>query len=61
MIGFLVGWGVFWLLFWGLAWFAGAITRSENLHGAGILFTFVSVIYLLAVGAGYAVLQITAG
>lgn len=61
MIGFLVGWGVFWLLLWGMVWIAGAATRNSEVEGAGILFTFVSVAYLVAVGAGYAVLSATGG
>jgi hypothetical protein len=59
MIGFLVGWGVFWLLLWAMVWVAGSVSKSKDLHVAGILFTFVSMIYLLAIGSGYAVLQLT--
>ena len=59
MIGFLVGWGVFWLLVWSAAWFAGAVTRDDKVEGAGILFTLISVAYLIAVGVGYGVLAAT--
>lgn len=57
MIGFLVGWGVFWLLVWGAVWVAAHITQDTKLEGAGILFTFVSVAYLIAVTTGYIVMR----
>ena len=61
MIGFIVGWGVFWLLLWGMVWIAGAITKNTEVEGAGILFTMISVAYLISVGVGYAVLSATGG
>ena len=53
MIGFLVGWGVFWLLVWSATWIAGSVGKNSEVEGAGILFTFISLAYLIAVGAGY--------
>jgi hypothetical protein len=55
MIGFLVGWGVFWLLFWLAIALLGWVGKADNALGVGVIFSFVSVAYLIAVGVGYAV------